>query len=69
MNKQVQDTTLVQEWQELPASRRHLYFYVLLLLTMILANNLRGPRTPQVRITENPPPVPSSAVYPAPVSR
>lgn len=69
MNKQVQDTTLVQEWQELPAARRHLYFYVLLLLAMILANNLRGPRTPQVSITETPPPVSSSAVYPAPVTR
>jgi len=67
VNKQVQDTTLVSDWQELPASRRHLYFYILLLLVMLLANSLREPRKGDPA-REVPPGVPASQVYPAPVT-
>ena len=60
---------MVQEWERMPAARRHLYFYILLLLAMLLANSLREASKPKRTIAtqDNPPGVAAKEVYPAPV--
>ncbi len=38
------------EWKEISATRRHVYFYDLLILAAILGNNLRNTGQSEVRI-------------------
>ena len=56
-------------WAEIPPMRRHLYFYLMLVLGLTLAESLLGPHTPQ-RSPETapaPPRLTSQEVYPAAV--
>ena len=57
-------------WDEIPPLRRHLYFYLLLVLGAIVANSFRGESGSQGRLAFAPAPPPrmtSQDVYPAPV--
>jgi len=56
-------------WDEIPAFRRHVYFFVLLLLGTIVADSLRGTGDSQGRLAFAPAPPPritSQDLYPAP---
>ena len=57
-------------WEEIPSMRRHIYFYLLLVLGVILADSLYNSIQPQGRLAFAPAPAPritSKEVYPAPV--
>ena len=67
----VHSVRLKQSWEEMPAVRRHLYFYMLLILATIVAGSLRDSSGPVSKIAPgptNPPPITAKEVYPAPVS-
>jgi len=57
-------------WEEIPPMRRHIYFFVLLVLGTIVATSLHNSFLPQGRLAFAPAPPPritSKEVYPAPV--
>jgi hypothetical protein len=57
-------------WEEIPAMRRHIYFYLLLVLGSIVADSLGNSLASQSRLAFAPAPPPritSKEVYPAPV--
>ena len=69
--KYERDVSLQRSWEEMPAARRHLYFYILLTLATILAANWYEASGPVPKIDPgptNPPSIPAREVYPAPVS-
>ena len=37
----IEGMNLIEQWSEIPAARRHWYFYVCLLLTSVSAHNLK----------------------------
>ena len=57
-------------WEEVPPMRRHIYFYLLLVLGSIVVDSINNPFAPQGRMAFAPAPPPritSKEVYPAPV--
>jgi hypothetical protein len=57
-------------WEEIPPIRRHLYFYLLLVLGALVAESLYNSLSPEGRLAFAPAPPPritSSEVYPAPI--
>ncbi len=57
-------------WEEIPSMRRHIYFYLLLVLGSIVANSLHNSLASQSRLAfaATPPPrITAKEVYPAPV--
>lgn len=57
-------------WEEIPPIRRHIYFYLLVVLGSIVCDTLGGNFVSQGRLAfapSTPPRITSSEVYPAPV--
>ena len=57
-------------WEEIPSMRRHIYFYLLLVLGSLVATSLHNSLVPEGQIAFAPAPPPritSKEVYPAPV--
>ena len=57
-------------WEEIPAMRRHIYVYLLLVLGAIVADSLSGTLVSQGRLAFAPAPPPritAKELYPAPV--
>ncbi len=57
-------------WEEIPAMRRHIYFFLLLVLGSIVADSLQNSLGSQGRLAFAPAPPPritSKELYPAPV--
>ena len=58
-------------WEEIPSIRRHIYFFLLLVLGSIVADSISNSFAPQGQLAFAPAPPPritAQEVYPAPVS-